>query len=198
MTDALRQILHQEGAAGLYRALPVTLCTNLPYGAVMVTTNEYLRDIIMKQQQVTTLNVQTTLLAGCGAGMVAAAVTAPLDRIKTKLQTQGLSVAGVVEETTSAAAAAAAPAGATTKATTTRSLSTTTATTSSPTVHRPLLNKHTPKYKGLVDAFQSVVREEGYVGLFRGIVPRVVTHTPSVAISWTVYEVLKVWLAPLQ
>lgn len=181
MADALKQILQQEGAAGLYRALPVTLCTNLPYGAVMVTTNEYLRGIIMKQQQVKTLNVQTTLMAGCGAGMIAAAATAPLDCIKTKLQTQGL---GVVSTETATSTA-------TTK--TNRSLSTTASTASA--IHLPQLDKQALKYKGLVDAFRSVVREEGYAGLFRGIVPRVVTHTPSVAISWTVYEAFKVWLA---
>jgi len=33
MSDAFRTMVRQEGAAGLYRALPVTLLTNLPYGA---------------------------------------------------------------------------------------------------------------------------------------------------------------------
>jgi hypothetical protein len=82
MSDAIRTMVTQEGAAGLYRALPVTLCTNLPYGAVMVTTNEYLRELLMKQKNAEQLDVKTTLLAGCGAGMVAAAVTTPLDRGK--------------------------------------------------------------------------------------------------------------------
>lgn len=159
LRDGLQTMVRQEGAAGLYRALPVTLCTNLPYGAVMVTTNEYLRELLMKQTNATTLDVRTTLLSGCGAGLVAAAVTTPLDRLKTRLQTQGL---GLVEASNVATTTCAKMA--------------------------------TPKYNGLVDAFRSIVREEGYVGLFRGLGPRVLTHTPSVAISWTVYEGMKLWL----
>ena len=166
MTNALVHMWNHEGLVGLYRALPVTLCTNLPYGAVMVTTNEALRAWLMasssscssdntKDGTAPSLSIQTTLLAGSGAGMAAAAVTAPLDRLKTKLQTQGLAVAHT--------------------------------TTSAPSL--------TPRYKGLVEAFESVIRHEGFRGLFRGLVPRIVTHTPSVAISWTVYEVMKVWLS---
>ena len=158
-TNAFVHMFRHEGLTGLYRALPVTLLTNLPYGAVMVTTNEALRGWLMGSDHGESakpqLTIQTTLIAGSGAGMGAAAVTAPLDRLKTKLQTQGLAVAHTA--------------------------------TSAPSL--------TPQYKGLVEAFESVVRHEGYIGLFRGVVPRVVTHTPSVAISWTVYEVMKVWLS---
>lgn len=157
MTDAFKTMIKQEGAAGLYRALPVTLCTNIPYGAVMVTTNEHLREMIMKQTNAKTLDVRTTLLAGCGAGAVAAAVTTPLDRLKTRLQTQGL---GVVVGSNS-----------------------------------KVEIQSKPKYSGLVEAFQSIVKEEGYIGLFRGLAPRLMTHTPSVAVSWTVYEAMKLWLA---
>jgi solute carrier family 25 iron transporter 28/37 len=159
MTDAIQTMVRQEGAVGLYRAFPVTLATNLPYGALMVSTNEYLREVLMKQKNATTLDVKTTLLAGCGAGMVAAALTTPLDRLKTRLQTQGLAV-----------------------------------------VHCDVIGSScpkidTPKYRGLADAFHSIVKEEGYAGLFRGMAPRLMTHTPAVAISWTTYEAAKMWLS---
>lgn len=32
---------------------------------------------------------------------------------------------------------------------------------------------------------------EGVVGFFRGVGPRLMVHTPSVAISWTTYETVK-------
>ena len=177
LADALRNILRTEGPVALYRALPVTLCTNLPYGAIMVTTNEALRAFLLARQtrlhddddDTPVLTVQTTLLAGSGAGMMAAAVTAPLDRLKTKLQTQGLGV--VIANATS------------------------TTTTTKSSAQQPLST--TVKYKGLTQAFQSVLQTEGFRGLFRGAIPRVVTHTPSVAISWTVYEFVKGWLADL-
>lgn len=89
---------------------------------------------------------------------MAAAVTAPLDRLKTQLQTQGLRT--VTSGTGNAAVSIA-----------------------------------EVKYKGFGEAWQGIVRTEGYRGLLRGALPRVVTHTPSVAISWTVYEYIKGWLA---
>jgi solute carrier family 25 iron transporter 28/37 len=92
--------------------------------------------------------------------MMAAALTTPLDRLKTRLQTQGLGMVqcDVIGSTC------------------------------------PKIEAAAPKYSGLSDAFRSIVREEGYAGLFRGIGPRLMTHTPSVAISWTVYEAMKLWL----
>ena len=36
---------------------------------------------------------------------------------------------------------------------------------------------------------------EGPAGFFRGALPRLLVHMPSVAISWTTYETVKVWLS---
>lgn len=36
---------------------------------------------------------------------------------------------------------------------------------------------------------------EGVGGFFRGALPRLLVHMPSVAISWTTYETVKVWLS---
>jgi len=49
-------------------------------------------------------------------------------------------------------------------------------------------------YSTPFEAFQSIVQEEGLRGLFRGTLPRVALHAPSVAISWTAYEMAKDWL----
>lgn len=54
----------------------MTLCTNVPYGAVMVTTNETLRRWLLAAQRKHNhddseeLTVSITLAAGSGAGMV--------------------------------------------------------------------------------------------------------------------------------
>lgn len=130
---------------------------------IMVTTNEYLREILTQRSGSPVLDVKTTMLAGCGAGMVAAAVTTPLDRVKTRLQTQGLST--VIN--TTAVSCDGLPADCPKKA---------------------------PKYQGLTDAFKSIVQEEGFLGLFRGMTPRLMTHTPAIAISWTTYEAAKMYL----
>lgn len=163
MNHAVRNILASEGPAGLYRSFPITLLTNLPYGIIMVTTNEYLRELLEQRQSGSpVLDVKTTLLAGSGAGMAAAAVTTPLDRVKTRLQTQGLTniMAPASCERVSA--------------------------------NCPKLSG--PKYEGLADAAKSILREEGWMGFFRGMTPRLMTHTPAIAISWTSYEAMKMYL----
>jgi len=176
MGHAVRQIVKWEGYAGLYRSFGITVLTNLPYGMVMMSTNEFLRDAFMewKQPESRVLDLETTMIAGCGAGSVAAFVTSPMDRVKTRLQTQTLAhafpatAAGNVKSCPKASAALA---------------------------QASLELTQKAKYKNLSEAFSSIAKEEGFVGLFRGVVPRMMTHTPAVAISWTAYESGKRWLA---
>ena len=172
MGHAFAVICRNEGWSGLYRSFGVTLLTNVPYGMVMVSTNEFLRSVLSEcqpqHQQSKRLDLSTTLLSGCGAGLIAAGVTTPLDRIKTRLQTQTLSTAVPrVAQTCPKAAAALSQ----------------------------RLGLAIPEYSGFGDALGSIVREEGVGGLWRGLVPRVLTHAPAVAISWTSYEAAKKWLA---
>ena len=169
MSYALRQMINKEGPVALYRSFPITLLANVPYGMIMVTTNETLKDMFTRTQPLT---LTTTLLASSAAGLVASAATTPLDRIKTLLQTQQMApacwptppancpirgqvnVANVVNKTTSSSA-------------------------------DPLV------LQNAWQACQHILRHEGPVGLFRGLVPRVMSHTPAVAISWTTYETAK-------
>ena len=43
-------------------------------------------------------------------------------------------------------------------------------------------------------AASSIYQSEGLPGFFRGTLPRVMSHTPAVAISWTTYEAAKRYL----
>lgn len=47
------------------------------------------------------------------------------------------------------------------------------------------------QYRGLMDALVQIKAQEGMSGFFRGVYPRVLVHAPSVAVSWTTFEVLK-------
>jgi hypothetical protein len=47
------------------------------------------------------------------------------------------------------------------------------------------------QYAGLLDALVQIKAQEGYAGFFRGVYPRLLVHAPSVAVSWTTFEVLK-------
>lgn len=168
---AARSIYQNEGFAALYRSFPITLLSNIPYGMVMVTTHEACKQMLRdrlddppKQQW------QIVLIASSVAGLVASAVTTPLDRIKTALQTQQLSpICGRRRQ------------------------------------NCPLKSKQniaatgipssvTPKHVNWQQAAKTIWIEEGFLGFWRGILPRILSHTPAVAISWTTYETAKHYL----
>jgi solute carrier family 25 (mitochondrial iron transporter), member 28/37 len=136
---------------------------------VMVSTNEAMKQAF--DGNGAALSMQATFTASAIAGCVAATVTTPLDRIKTALQTQQLQPAcfntvppRVVANCPLAAAAASASSTASTTAV---------------------------KHATFRDAARSIWKQEGIRGFFRGVIPRVLSHTPAVAISWTTYETVK-------
>jgi len=151
MMHAFRSILCNEGPLALYRSFPVTLLSNIPYGAIAVCVNESLRG--------EEFDVGRSLYAGSVAGFCASLVTTPLDRIKTCLQTQKM---GTVVDACMDGCKVRCVRG--------------------------------DEFRGVGDAFAAVVRAEGWKGLWRGSVPRVLIHTPSVAICWTTYDGMKSWL----
>ena len=146
---------------------------------VRVSTHEFGKRAL--QQQNLTLsaeqqrpNWQVVLMASSVAGFTAAAVTTPLDRIKTALQTQELAPACLVrmkqQQGGSAASAAAAAAAC------------------------PLEQQQksvSVRHKTWLQAARTIAQEEGAAGFTRGLVPRILSHTPAVAISWTTYEMAK-------
>lgn len=235
-----------EGWKGLYRSFPITVMTNVPYGMIMMTTNEWLRAVLEDgiygfhehhYEDEKPFHFVTILLSGMGAGTVASAITAPLDRVKTRLQTQrmGMMIPSAVEGGVGGAAggggggavimeerALAAAMGerkvcpkmavqdvkSALFPSKMPSSSSSTVTSSigvpSSSIPRPMpsLAQSSPftktYYTTPLEAFQSILQEEGPRGLFRGALPRVALHAPSVAISWTAYEMAKGWLLWLQ
>jgi len=174
---ALSNMYKVEGMHGLFRSFPITLFTNVPYGVVMVSTNDFLKSALQpslygSDGEHTKYKLSTCLLAGSAAGCVASALTTPLDRVKTRLQTQAL---GITKQSLP-------------------DYCNISASSSCPKQQAIVVHL---KYNGIKDAFLSIVKEEGWVGLFRGLTPRVCAHTPAVALSWTAYEMAKNWLAQL-
>ena len=165
---ALSEIVGQEGFGALYRSFPITLLTNIPYGMVMVTTHEVCKQtlpmLLDPHEQGQQPSWQTVLLASSLAGFMASALTTPLDRIKTALQTQTLAPASLVNPTAPCkeTVVSAVPA---------------------------LLAQ-----ENWQQATQFIWRTEGWKGFCRGFWPRVLSHTPAVAISWTTYETTKLLL----
>jgi solute carrier family 25 iron transporter 28/37 len=169
LSHALSTMIANEGFVSLYRSFPVTLATNIPYGMVMVGVNEFCKQQWTADGEPLTLGV--TLAASSLAGLTASALTTPLDRIKTYLQTQQLTPACSL-------------------------------TASAPPDHCPLTkgNNNTAKGPIVADWRQAalrIYRTEGAQGFFRGMTPRILSHTPAVAISWTTYETAKQYLSTI-
>lgn len=108
---------------------------------------------------------QTVLWSSSVAGCLAATVTTPLDRIKTSLQTQQLVPACHGSQPNCPVLDV----------------------SDQNAAHRKLLSS----WRG---AATHIYHTEGYAGFFRGMVPRLLSHTPAVAISWTTYETAKHYL----
>jgi len=49
-------------------------------------------------------------------------------------------------------------------------------------------------YTGIGDAYRSIVRTEGYSGLFKGLLPRVLIIAPLFSITFTIFEKLQHWM----
>mmetsp|Transcript_30593 Transcript_30593/g.71718 ORF Transcript_30593/g.71718 Transcript_30593/m.71718 type:complete len:243 (-) Transcript_30593:153-881(-) len=153
---ALSEIMQKETVAALYRSFPITLATNIPYGMVFMPINEHAKVYYSQQQKHKQPAYVTVLLASSTAGFVASAVTTPLDRIKTALQTQTLAPACLVNP-------------------------------------EQICKSKAPQvlHKNWQQAARYIYQTEGFMGFWRGLAPRVLSHTPALAISWTTYEAAK-------
>lgn len=165
MRDATWHMINQEGALSLYRSFPVTLVTNIPYGSIMVSTNEWCKEYISPPAERqgghgAAPSLGVCLFSSAMGGMIASFVTTPLDRIKTMLQVQELQPTYNCERYGSCPKL-------------------------SPLRERVDANQ----------AIRTILQREGVQGLFKGSLPRILSHTPAVAISWTTYETAKQWLA---
>jgi len=246
----LESVARTEGLASLYVALPTTMVMNWPVGAATVAANETFREVLRARKWLTSANGDHTLasflVAGSGAGAVAALATTPLDMLKTRLQTQGReavdrhspppsgggsngsggsssssssrphgtalraaasSSSSSSSSPSSAASSAASGSGSSSsrmssrgvKAATGRFVTVSTggleaaaaAGFASSTAASEASKNHPPRLRGAADAARAIYLEGGFLGFWRGAVPRLLVSAPSVAVSWTAYETAK-------
>ena len=224
--DCLRKVIKYEGVSALYLSFPTTLLMNVPYGSVMMVTNDSIKTILNPSGE---RNVPAYFVAGGCAGGVAALVTNPLDVAKTRLQTQcmllspaasglGLPTQIVTPKgkkvtrkpfTVPTHTSHSQPAGVAgsvgTMATTPQTTGHTRGTNPIPNNCKTLLCTAQPgapvenckvvRFTGLIETVQDIFREEGCRGFTRGLRYRMMTHIPSVATTWTTYELVKQLLA---
>ena len=54
--------------------------------------------------------------------------------------------------------------------------------------HLQLQDKANPRYSGIVDCFSKTIRESGFLGLYRGVMPLLIGSIPKQASRWGTYE----------
>ncbi|EEF46037.1 mitoferrin [Ricinus communis] len=149
--DCIKKVLKEEGIGAFYASYRTTVLMNAPFTAVHFATYEAtkrgLMEISPDSANDERLVVHAT--AGAAAGALAAAITTPLDVVKTQLQCQG--VCGCDRF----------------------------------------------KSGSIGDVIRAIVEKDGYRGLMRGWIPRMLFHAPAAAICWSTYEAAKVFFQEL-
>lgn len=92
-----RTIYQNEGLWAFYISYPTTLFTSIPFAALNFGFYEYSSSVL---NPVGTYNPYLHCVSGAIAGGIAAALTNPLDVIKTALQTKGISNIEVIKKST--------------------------------------------------------------------------------------------------
>jgi solute carrier family 25 (mitochondrial iron transporter), member 28/37 len=170
----IKTIVRQEGIRALYVAFPTTLVMNIPYACIMVPTNESARKILNPNG---TYNLTSAMLSGAFAGGVAAAFTNPLDVVKTRLQTADLEPCPKVMSRSSIGSVVS------NEIPLNRSSVAASAQNSSSNI-RAILRQP-------LHIVKQIWQHEGPKGFLRGLFPRMMVQSPSVAITWTTYEAMK-------
>ncbi|CAL5353204.1 hypothetical protein ACSBR2_032545 [Camellia fascicularis] len=143
--DCVRRVAMEEGIGAFYASYRTTVLMNAPFTAVHFATYEAVKRGLMEvsPESVNDERWVVHATAGAAAGALAAAVTTPLDVVKTQLQCQGVCgcdrfISGSIR-----------------------------------------------------DVFRTIIKKDGYRGLMRGWMPRMLFHAPAAAICWSTYEAAK-------
>ncbi|XP_051134622.1 uncharacterized protein LOC127253868 isoform X2 [Andrographis paniculata] len=149
--QCVQTVFREEGIRAFYASYLTTILMNAPYTAVHFSTYESTKRGLTKvspdSADEETLMVHAT--AGAVAGASAAALTTPLDVVKTQLQCQG--VCGCDRFANGS----------------------------------------------IKDVVRTIITKDGYRGLMRGWMPRMLFHAPAAAICWSTYEAAKTFFQEL-
>jgi len=159
---------------------------NAPYAVTTVMVNENIKKVVEPKKR--KFKFLSYFFCAAIAGAVASFVTCPMDNIKTKLQTQNLTSSCEKFESLNKEAS--------NLASSNKNFTDKTAFTAKPafssTMRPDCITDSHVKYKNIVSTFKYIYIEDGFFrGFFKGFTPRIINNSPSCAISWGTYEIIK-------
>lgn len=169
------------GLSGLYKGTQATLFRDIPFSMVFFSLNTFLRTKLTDGEG--HLPITRVFLAGIASGSTAAALSTPMDVIKTRLQaaasdaikpTHRSALTEVTRVTNRQAQSTSAPGDS-------RLLS----TVANDKPSRPMA----VRYTGIMHCARHIYATEGIVGFFAGTVPRVLIISPLFGITLFFYDV---------
>jgi solute carrier family 25 protein 39/40 len=183
MISEFRTMIQNEGASSLFRGTWPTLFRDVPFSAVYWMVVETMRDTWGNQhhgQQQLSAWVQAgqALTNGCVSGMIAAAVTTPLDVVKTRIQVGTQTVVSLARsEVRHASQPSMCNHGGALAA-----------------YHEGLTSSSNSGQKAsqsILQIARNIMEEEGVAGFWRGNTARMMKVAPACAIMITTYEIGK-------
>eukprot|EP00761_Pharyngomonas_kirbyi_P004220 gb/GECH01004224.1/.p1 GENE.gb/GECH01004224.1/~~gb/GECH01004224.1/.p1 ORF type:complete len:334 (+),score=73.48 gb/GECH01004224.1/:1-1002(+) len=169
LMHCVRSVTAEHGLRAFWVSYPTTLLLNIPFTSAYFAAYETFKYILQPRTHDSVNPVFEPwkhIVAGSAAGATGAAISNPIDVVKTRLQTQ--EAVALPEHLHPAAP-------------------------TNPSAEPP--KQPSVVYRGFRDAAASIVKTEGYHGFIRGIRARMVVYAPSAAISWTTYEGVKFLLS---
>lgn len=182
MVSEFRSMIRSEGISSLFRGLSPTLMRDVPFSAIYWVCIESMRDFWKgynaEQNHLTISSFQQAgeaLVNGSVSGTIAAAVTTPLDVLKTRSQVGVINAQMVASSFTVGTAAAVCDHG------------------GALAYHQPPKNTTIAlsSPESMLSMTRTIVKEEGISGLWRGNVARMMKVAPACAIMIASYEVGK-------
>ncbi|CAL9044656.1 unnamed protein product [Musa banksii] len=163
--DAVRQTMAAEGPRGLYKGMGAPLATVAALNAVLFTVRGQM-EALLRSEPGAPLTVNQQVVCGAGAGVAVSFLASPTELIKCR---------SVVIALLSSARSHFSLEGLYPQS--------------------ALADSAAAKYGGPIDVAKHVVREAGFRGLYKGLVPTLAREAPGNAAMFGVYEALKQYFA---
>ncbi|KAI5067334.1 hypothetical protein GOP47_0017862 [Adiantum capillus-veneris] len=162
--EVFAKIIEKEGLKGLYTGYSAALVRNLPASVLSFSSFEYLKSAWVKRSGKSHLDPWQSVLSGALAGVISSALTTPLDVVKTRLMTQARAKVSHASLTNSMATA-------------------------------ELQAKIAAStYKGITSTLRKIWLEEGWMGLTKGLVPRILYSACFSALGYFAFETARLAL----